>query len=405
MESTNAPFEKQKRQRSQAGKPLLKKSLLKKLDEFFDPSQEATIMLSAIEASSSITTEITQSMALERLQQDVESIPLKAQELTVPLALLKLSHERKAGFWQLIHHEIYNLWKQRVFWMLLAFELLLVLASWCALVFAASQNITAFQSITALQGPHLRGSLNAFSFIATFGQPMTLGRRFGEFVALSLGAFTFARDYSSGTVRLIPQLRISRFRYLLAKLLTSVFACMVLLVTSILLIMFLTSFLAVFHEPTPTLFNMDGQTFMMLLNMCLGIYENFFLCLLLGAALSIIARSVAFGITVGSGYMIAEDAVAQILHVVSRSAHWARGYQIVNVLFTPNLNAVYANTLPSSLAKTLDHVDGVIACDAAVKAHTCIPVTNEHALLVSLVWMLVLGVVSTFLFLIRDARK
>ena len=88
----------------------------------------------------------------------------------------------------------------------------------------------------------------------------------------------------------------------------------------------LTNFLLIIHQPAPTLLNLDGHTSIAILGICVGTFENFLLCLLLGAALSIIARSAAFGIAAGFGYLIGEDIAAQILPVIGKSLHicpWA----------------------------------------------------------------------------------
>lgn len=85
------------------------------------------------------------------------------------------------------------------------------------------------------------------------------------------------------------------------------------------------------------------------------------------------------------------------------SVHTLLGNQIVNLLFTTNLNAFYADSLPSYLAKTLDQLDGVIACNPVNTS--CVPVSVGQSLLVVLVWALVLGGVSTYLFIKRDVLQ
>ena len=68
-----------------------------------------------------------------------------------------------------------------------------------------------------------------------------------------------------------------------------------------------------------------------------------------------------------------------------------------------NLNAFYAHSLPAFLAKGLDTLDGVIACN--VTSSGCVTVGTTQSLLVPLVWALVLGSVSTYLFIKRDVLQ
>jgi hypothetical protein len=190
---------------------------------------------------------------------------------------------------------------------------------------------------------------------------------------------------------------------LIAKYLALAIACLALVLAGLLMSMILTNFLIIIHQPAPTLLNLDGNTIVTLLSICLGTLENFLLCLLLGSTLSIITRSAAFGIAAGFGYLIGEDIAAQILPVVGKSIHLPLGYQINQLLFTTNINAFYANTLPHALARSLDNLDGVIACNPMTSG--CVPVSAGQALLVVLVWALVLGGTSTYMFIKRDVLQ
>jgi ABC-type transport system involved in multi-copper enzyme maturation permease subunit len=297
-----------------------------------------------------------------------------------------------ANVWQLTRNELFKLWKRPLVWGLLALDLFFVLAAWIVLVYYATKSPDGFQP------GHLLGGADALSH--AIGQPMTLGRRGGEFIAVALGGLAFGGEFSSGAIRLVLSRGVNRTAYLAAKYLALALACLVLVCAGLLLSAFLCNFLLIIHRPAPTLLTMDGRTLGILMGMCLGTYENYLFCLLLGAALSIITRSAAFGIAAGFGYLIGEDIAAQILPVVGKSIHTLLGNQIVNLLFTPNLNAFYADSLPSFLAKTLDQLDGVVACNPVSKG--CIPVNTGQAFIIALVWALILGGVSTYLFITRD---
>ncbi|GAC1389588.1 MAG: hypothetical protein NVS4B11_07400 [Ktedonobacteraceae bacterium] len=315
--------------------------------------------------------------------------------VTIPSARSETRRVRSANIWQLTQNELFKLWKRRLIWGLLALDLFFVFAAWLVLVYYAFKSPDGF-----LPG-HLLGGPDALSH--AIGQPMTLGRRGGEFIAVALGGLAFGGEFSSGSIRLILSRGVNRASYLVAKYLALALACLALVLVGLLLSALLSNFLLLIHNPAPTLLNLNGRTLGVLLGMCVGTYENYLFCLLLGATLSIITRSAAFGIAGGFGYLIGEDIAAQILPVVGKSVHTPLGNQLVNLLFTPNLNAFYANTLPGFLAKTLDQLDGVIACSPTAKA--CVPVSATQALLVTLVWAVVLGGVSTYLFIKRDVLQ
>ncbi len=302
---------------------------------------------------------------------------------------------RSANVWELTRNELFKLWHRRLIWGLLALDLFFVFAAWCVLVYYSLKTADGFQP------GHLLGGPNALS--DSVGQPMTLGRRAGEFIAVALGGLAFGGEFSSGSIRLVLSRGVNRASYLVAKYLALAIACFALVIAGLVMSMILTNFLIIIHQPAPTLLNLNGPTLMTLLSMCVGTFENFLFCLLLGATLSIITRSAAFGIAAGFGYLIGEDIAAQILPVLGKSVHTPLGNQIVNLLYTTNLNAFYANTLPTYLAKGLDQLDGVIACNPVTRG--CVTVGTVQSLIVPLIWALVLGGVSTYLFVKRDVLQ
>ncbi len=302
---------------------------------------------------------------------------------------------RSANVWKLTGNELFKLWHRRLIWGMLALDLLFVFAAWCVLVYYSLKSPDGFQP------GHLLGGPDALSH--SIGQPMTLGRRAGEFIAVALGGLAFGGEFNSGAIRLVLSRGVRRISYLVAKYVALAIACFALVIAGLVMSMILTNFLIIIHQPAPTLLNLNVPTLVTLLEMCGGTFENFLFCLLLGGALSIIARSAAFGIGAGFGYLIGEDIAAQILPVLGKAVHTPLGNQVVNLLYTTNLNAFYANTLPVFLARGLDQLDGVIACNPVGKQ--CAAVGITQSLLVPLIWALMLGGVSTYLFIKRDVLQ
>jgi ABC-type transport system involved in multi-copper enzyme maturation permease subunit len=303
--------------------------------------------------------------------------------------------KRSANLWQLTYNELFKLWKRPLVWGLLALDLFFVFAAWLVLIYYAISSPDGFHS------GHLLGGVD--NLIYAIGQPMTLGRRGGEFLAAALGGLAFGGEFSSGAIRLVLSRGVNRTAYLVAKYLSLAIACLALVIAGLLLSAILCNFLIFINPTAPTLLKLDGHSLGVLLGLCLGTYENFLLCLLFGTALSIITRSAAFGIAASFGYLIGEDIAAQILPVVGKSVHTLLGNQLVNLLFTTNLNAFYANSLPPFLAQKLDQLDGVIACNPV--SNGCVTVSAGQSLLVVLIWALILGGVSTYLFIKRDVLQ
>ena len=226
---------------------------------------------------------------------------------------------------------------------------------------------------------------------------------FHQTVVAALGGLAFGGEFSSGSISLVLSRGVNRASYLAAKYIALAIACLMLVIAGLLLSMVLTNFLLIVHRPAPTLLNLNGPTLLTILGICIGTFENFLFCLLFGATLSIISRSAAFGIAAAFGYLIGEDIAANILPVIGKTLHTPLGNQIVNLLFTTNLNAFYANSLPAFLAKGLDQLDGVIACNLSSKA--CVTVNTGQSFIVPLAWALVLGGISTYLFIKRDVMQ
>jgi ABC-type transport system involved in multi-copper enzyme maturation permease subunit len=302
---------------------------------------------------------------------------------------------RTANLWELTRNELFKLWHRRLVWGMLILDLFFVFAAWCVLVYYATKTSDGFTP------GHLLGGTNGLS--DAIGQPMTLGRRAGEFIVAALGGLAFGGEFSSGSIRLVLSRGVNRASYLAAKYIALAIACLMLVIAGLLLSMVLTNFLLIVHRPAPTLLNLNGPTLLTILGICIGTFENFLFCLLFGATLSIISRSAAFGIAAAFGYLIGEDIAANILPVIGKTLHTPLGNQIVNLLFTTNLNAFYANSLPAFLAKGLDQLDGVIACNLSSKA--CVTVNTGQSFIVPLVWALVLGGISTYLFIKRDVMQ
>ena len=302
---------------------------------------------------------------------------------------------RTANLWELTRNELFKLWHRRLVWGMLILDLFFVFAAWCVLVYYATKTSDGFTP------GHLLGGTNGLS--DAIGQPMTLGRRAGEFIVAALGGLAFGGEFSSGSIRLVLSRGVNRASYLAAKYIALAIACLMLVIAGLLLSMVLTNFLLIVHRPAPTLLNLNGPTLLTILGICIGTFENFLFCLLFGATLSIISRSAAFGIAAAFGYLIGEDIAANILPVIGKTLHTPLGNQIVNLLFTTNLNAFYANSLPAFLAKGLDQLDGVIACNLSSKA--CVTVNTGQSFIVPLAWALVLGGISTYLFIKRDVMQ
>lgn len=297
---------------------------------------------------------------------------------------------------RLTTNELVKVTRRRVVWGLLSLNLFFVLAAWLVQVYYGIRSPDGFQPGHLLGGAH--------GLIDAVGQPMTLGRRSGEFIAAALGGLFVGGEFSTGAIRLVLSRGVHRLTYLAAKLAALAVTCAVLVLAGILLSALLSLFLPLVSPSAPTWSELTFRTLGQLAGLYVGTLANYLLCLLLGAGLALLARSAAFGIAASFAWLIGSDIAAQILPVVGRSVHSTVGLGIVRMMFTPNVNALYAATLPPYLRATLDKLDGVIACNP-MPASTCTDVGPGHALAVTLLWMLCLCFVAAVLFVRRDVTE
>lgn len=302
----------------------------------------------------------------------------------------------RATLGRLTVNEIVKIGRRRVVWALLLLNLAFVVAAWLVQVYYGVRSPDGFQPGHLLGGS--RGLIDAI------GQPMTLGRRSGEFVAAALGGLFVGGEFSTGAIRLTLSRGVNRVAYLLAKLGALAVACAALVLAGIVLSSLLTLFLPLVSPLAPTWGELSGRTLAQLGGLYLGTLANYLLCLLLGATLALLARSSAFGVGASFAWLIGSDIAAQILPVVGASVHSFIGYDLVRLMFTPNVNAVYAATLPPYLRATLDKLDGVIACNP-VTTPVCRDVGLAQAAPVAAAWVLVLAVAATALFVRRDVTE
>jgi hypothetical protein len=292
-------------------------------------------------------------------------------------------------------NELYKLWRHPLFWGLFALDLGVVLVAWLALVYTVAKTPGSFTPGHSLGGPS--------GLAYAIGQPMVLGRRAGEFVAVALGALTFGGEFSGGSIRLIFSRGMGRTVYLVAKYLGLAVASAVLALAGIVTSSLLSNALILLNRAAPTLLQLNGQDVSILAMLYLGTLENFLFCLLLGATLGIMSRSAALGLAAGCGWLIGEDLLARLLQMIGASLHTSVGLRIVALLFTPNLAAFYRDSLPPQLAAALDPLSGVVACNPTATA--CQPSSGGQALLVCLIWALALSAVTIFLVARRDVLQ
>ncbi|QBD80904.1 hypothetical protein EPA93_35025 [Ktedonosporobacter rubrisoli] len=299
------------------------------------------------------------------------------------------------GTWKLRRNELFKLRRSRLFWALFGLDLGLVIFAW------ALQAYNAYKNPTLFQPGQLLGGSDALMYLV--GKCLLLSRRAGEVIVLIWSALVFGSELRSGAVKLVFSRGIRRGRYLLAKYLALVQISLFLLLASLLLSLLLANGLLLLHRPAPSVLSMDIAAWRVLGLIALGMLENFLLCLLFGAALSILFRSALVGMLVSCGYLLFEDIIAPLLPAIGRSLHSRLGNQIMPFLLEPNLNAFYAHWLPPNLQREFGRIDGVLACSMTSKG--CVPVDLRHAMLVAVAWGLLLFLASIILFVKRDVKQ
>jgi ABC-2 type transport system permease protein len=221
---------------------------------------------------------------------------------------------------------------------------------------------------------------------------LTLLRVFSGIFLLILTANVIGLEYQLGTIRILLARGVGRVQLLVAKLLAVAVVALILLVVGLLLdailtcvgVLAVTGNLAALKALTPTFWS-DMQLYILTIALNMGV------TILLAAAVSVVGRSLAFGLSAALVWFPVDNIGTLVFLYAYRLTHDAFWQNITTYFLGPNLNA-----MPTVLSPRQPFSIGVVPLAQVDAAHT---------LFVALVYALIFIVVAIVLAWKRDVKE
>lgn len=301
----------------------------------------------------------------------------------------------QASFWDLLGAELFKLLFLRLSW---------VLAGLYLLFLVGAQLVLASGSDAKRQ--LLSDPLDAFYNLME--GDLSLIRIFGGIVLLILAAYVVGLEYQYGTIRILLGRGVGRLSLLGAKLLALALAALTLLATGLLVdVLFgwaIVTSLAGGQQPWRALgpeYWTDVWVYLF------AVFISMAATLLLGVAVSVAGRSLAFGLTAGLCWFAVDNLVMIPLALLAQVTHRAFWLNLTDYLLGPLLNR-----LPDVIAPPY-HVSVPGNYGPRIVTHSVsgfgplprLPVTPAHAFAVIGGYCLVFAVTAIVLTWRRDVRE
>jgi ABC-2 type transport system permease protein len=228
------------------------------------------------------------------------------------------------------------------------------------------------------------------------GTDSTMLKVFGGALLIVVTARLIGMEYSGGTIRVILSRGVGRLQLLFGKLTAVALLALVLSIVGVaytfvlkVLVLFVKfGSLDILTKAPSTLWQDSGVLY-------LTILVSFGTAILLAAAVTVVGRSLAFGLTVGIVWFPAESFATIFLLVATRLTSNTFWSIASGDLLGPNLDVMGKLVLPARAAA----VGGVSFTPPLV------PVTGGHTLLVTAVWAAVFLSVAMVLTWRRDVQE
>jgi len=303
-----------------------------------------------------------------------------SKPITAPHAAL---HAATPSFVGIVRGELLKIGRQWTTWLLAL--LVAGIMTLPFLVFAILNTTKA--RVTADPGTFRYGSV---------GAETSLLKVFGGALLIVVTARLIGMEYSGGTIRVLLSRGVGRVQLLFGKLTAVTLVALALSILGAAYAILLEAVLFAFKvgrldflTNAPTTFWQDSAV------LYLTVLVSFGAAVLLAAAVAVIGRSLAFGLTAGIIWFPAENFAVLFLLIATRltgSEFWAVAS---GDLLGPNLNIMAMDVLPARAAQ----VGGLSFSPPAV------PVTGGHTLLVTAVWSAIFLATAVILTWRRDVKE
>jgi len=228
------------------------------------------------------------------------------------------------------------------------------------------------------------------------GVDATMLKVFGGALLIVVTARLIGMEYSGGTIRVLLSRGVGRLQLLLGKLTAVTLVALALSVAGVAYSFVLKVILLAVKfgsldslTKAPSTFWQDSWV------LYLTVLISFGTAILLAAAVAVLGRSLAFGLTVGIVWFPAENFAVLFLLLASQltgSDFWSLAS---GDLLGPNLNIMALDVLPARAA----------AIGSVTFAPQIVPVTGGHTLLVTAIWAVIFFTVAVVLTSRRDVKE
>ena len=308
-------------------------------------------------------------------------------DTTISTAPAVLSGVRTSGvsFWGVLRGEFFKVSRQISTWIMGALLL----------------GLIVFPYVVSLigPGPTLKGALKEqplpllYSFMGT---NFLVLRAFSGFFLIVLTSRLIGMEYSGGTIRVVLARGIGRVQLVLAKLLTVGAIAAAILVIGIALDALLTVLDVGIIAGNLDAFKSLNATFWSDTRLYIAtIAISMVATILMAAAVTVVGRSLAFGLSVALSWFPADN-IGTIFFIlgyrVTGSTFWTLA---TGDLLGPNLNAMASGVLSPASSK-------------AFQVHTftpLVPVTGGHTILVTAIYCVIFAAVAIALTAMRDVHE
>ncbi len=261
-------------------------------------------------------------------------------------------HDQPA-FGGMVRSELIKFTRQRFLWWFVGgMFLLTLLRGLIILPIALGANNTG--------GPGILNSSAQDNAYQVMTQAMSIVHDISGLFVMVTAVFIFAREYQGGTIRIVLARGAGRLRLLGAKfaaLAITSFAMLALLLVVTLGIIATASTL-VLHDLS-LLTNVASYYWSDVGTYLLGIVVNLIASGIFAVFLSVLGRTLVFGIGIALPYFFAESIISTILTAVALSTRNAVWYNITTFFFGVNLNQV-ASTITGPRVNTLNSLTQVL---------------------------------------------
>jgi ABC-type transport system involved in multi-copper enzyme maturation permease subunit len=311
------------------------------------------------------------------------SAALPATQTPVTTAAPERLHNVRPSFVGIVHGELFKVSRQWSTWIFAV----LYLGAICLpyLVLLGSDRIK-----TDIRDDPMS------ALYSVLGVDMTVLKVFGGAFIILVTARLIGMEYSGGTIRVLLSRGVGRLQLLFGKLAAISLIALALVVATVILDLLLTVVLLLISVGNLDLFKSatgaywsDAWVFLLTALISLGV------TILMATAVTVIGRSLAFGMTVAILWYPAENISAIFLllgYMLTKSDFWRL---ISGDFLGMNLNAMAGAILPprAALATTITFQTPLV------------PVTGGHTLLVVGIFALVFAAVSIILTARRDVKE